>query len=101
MHYIRNYKVVALMVKDFVARGYDPDAMIIAFGSAVRGNYHALSDLDILIVSDRISMDDASVIARIKRDALNDIFAPIEFHIASRVMLDEWYKRFLDVYEIV
>ncbi|MCS6768382.1 MAG: nucleotidyltransferase domain-containing protein [Candidatus Nitrosocaldus sp.] len=29
---------------------YDKDAMIVVFGSAVGGDYHALSDLDMLIV---------------------------------------------------
>ncbi|MDW8000793.1 MAG: nucleotidyltransferase domain-containing protein [Candidatus Nitrosocaldus sp.] len=49
MHYIRNRRDIAERVKRFITM-YDKDAMIVVFGSAVGGDYHALSDLDMLIV---------------------------------------------------
>ncbi|MDW8000794.1 MAG: hypothetical protein RMI32_07295 [Candidatus Nitrosocaldus sp.] len=47
-------------------------------------------------------MEDApSMIATVmKKEVLGDALAPVEFHIASRRLFDDWYKRFIDVYEI-
>ncbi|MEM0441542.1 MAG: nucleotidyltransferase domain-containing protein [Candidatus Nitrosocaldus sp.] len=101
MYYIKNHKDVAEKIKHFITTGYDKDAKVIVFGSAIRGNYHALSDLDILIVSDRLNMDDTpSIISELKNEVFNDPFIPIEFHFADGRLFNGWYKRFIDVYEI-
>jgi len=50
MEYLKNYMHIALKVKEIIKR-IDPDAKICVFGSVVKGNYTASSDIDILIVT--------------------------------------------------
>lgn len=47
---MRNYREVAKKVGSIVER-FDPEARVYVFGSVVRGNYTAASDIDILVVT--------------------------------------------------
>jgi Nucleotidyltransferase domain. len=91
--YFDNYLEIAKIIKDFIIKNLDENAKVIAFGSVPKGTYTPLSDLDILIVSDKIK-EYAKVIVKIK-DYLNDFFAPIEFHFATKETFEKWYKNSL------
>lgn len=55
LEYLRNYREVAKKVGSMVER-FDPEARVYVFGSVVRGNYTAASDIDILVVTTKIKL---------------------------------------------
>ena len=62
------------------------------FGSIIEGRTAASSDIDILIIVDNISREDAY---KLKAKIYKLIDAPIELHIASTKEFEGWYKRFI------
>lgn len=94
LEYLKNYREVATSVKE-VIKEYYKDARIFVFGSVVRGEYTASSDIDILVVSDEVNRESA---ARLKANILRKIgmAIPIEIHVTTRKGLDAWYLRFID-----
>jgi len=97
LRHLGDYRDVAERVKSLV-KAYWGDAEVYVFGSAVEGRYTAASDIDILIVVDGVSRDEAD---RVKASIYECIDAPIELHIASRDEFENWYRRFIDVLEEV
>jgi len=55
LEYLKNYRVVAERVKE-IMRLLDPSAKIYVFGSVVRGLYTASSDVDILIITEKMNL---------------------------------------------
>jgi len=63
-----------------------PGAEVYVIGSIARGDAIASSDLDLLIISDRIpesARERAGLIARIEEEAKLPLHHPIEFHLIS------------------
>lgn len=76
-----------------------PGSDVYLFGSAARGRYTALSDIDMLVVSDIEDLEQISKIkASLKRKYLG---YPLEFHIVNKPTYDKWYKRFLSEEELI
>ncbi|MEM5830252.1 MAG: nucleotidyltransferase domain-containing protein [Candidatus Aenigmatarchaeota archaeon] len=97
-YYFENYMKIAKKIKKFLRNKIDKNARVIVFGSVVKGNYIPLSDLDILIITNKIKRDEyAKVFTKIKKH-LKDLFAPIEFHIVNEETFNNRYKKFLDKY---
>ena len=89
---LENHKEIAEKVKQIVLSRW-PDAELYIFGSTVKGNYTAISDIDILIVlDDRPSRDEEYMV---KAEVYALIDAPIELHVASRSEFERWYKKFI------
>ena len=69
---------------------FDPEAEVYVFGSVVRGEYTGASDIDIMVVTERLD---------IKYDIMVEVYreveAPVELHVVSRRQLERWYKRFI------
>lgn len=55
LYYFKNYLEVAERVKSIIWR-FDPNARVYVFGSVVRGEYTALSDIDILAVISNLDL---------------------------------------------
>jgi predicted nucleotidyltransferase len=76
------------------------DARVLAFGSAVRGDWCVESDVDVLIVSSKVPSD---AIERVKlKMHLKELLGacvPLELHLATPEEFEHWYERFIDVYE--
>ncbi len=53
---LKNWRELAKKIKEVVLR-IIPDAEVYVFGSVVRGEFTAASDLDVLVVSDSIPKD--------------------------------------------
>lgn len=87
---LRNYREIAAHVKAIV-RKMDPEARVYVFGSVVKGEYTAASDIDVLVVTERIEKKYDLMIAMYK--ALPD--APIELHVSTPEQLESWYRRFM------
>lgn len=93
---MRNYREVAKKVGSIVER-FDPEARVYVFGSVVRGNYTAASDIDILVVTTKINLKYELMVA-VYREFID---APIELHVVTPDLYDKWYKRFIKPEEIV
>lgn len=91
---LRNYKRIAIRVKHIV-RKYDPNAKIFVFGSVVRGKFTSASDIDILIVTERIDLKYDIIV-----DVYRSIEAPLELHVVTQKQLEDWYLRFIDPEEL-
>ena len=94
---LNNYMEVATRVKGII-EGFWKDAEIHVFGSVLEGKHTAMSDIDILIVVDGVSREDAY---RVKATVYGAIDAPIELHVASSEEFEHWYKRFIEKLEEV
>ena len=86
---LRNYREVARRVKEIVRR-LDSDAEVYVFGSLPRGEFTGASDIDILVVTERLDLKD-----KMRVDVYRSIEAPVELHVVSRKQLEKWYKRFI------
>jgi predicted nucleotidyltransferase len=82
--------LIAKRVKEIINL-YDPQARVIVFGSVVRGEYTASSDIDILVITEKINMK-YDIMAGVYKEL---VYAPIELHIVSPELYDKWYRRFI------
>lgn len=95
LEYLKNFKEIVEKVKE-MARTVDPRVRIFVFGSAVRGRYTALSDIDVLVVVENLDKK-YEIMIRVYKE----IEAPVELHIVTKELFEKWYKRFIDLNEIV
>ena len=91
----REYIKVARRVKGIV-HSIDPDAKVYVFGSVVRGEATALSDIDILVVTKMIERKYEMMVKVYKA-----VEEPVELHIVTEDLLERWYKRFIPVKELI
>ncbi|MEM2902151.1 MAG: nucleotidyltransferase domain-containing protein [Candidatus Bathyarchaeia archaeon] len=91
----RDHLNAARRVKAIV-QDIDPCAQIYLFGSAVRGETTALSDIDILIVTEMVERRYDMMVKVYK--ALEE---PLELHVANKAMLNRWYRRFIPTDELI
>ena len=89
IHYLRNYLEVAKRVKDIVHL-IDPNARVYVFGSVVRGDYTASSDIDLLVVTPNTKLKYDVMVAVYK-----EVEAPVELHVTTPKDFERWYKRFI------
>lgn len=76
-----------------------PEARVYLFGSIARGKYTPASDIDILIVLDSLqSIDVDRVKTQIKRSLPG---LPLDLHITDKTTFEKWYKRFIDLAELL
>jgi hypothetical protein len=90
---LRNYQEVLKQLKILV-RGIDPEARIIFFGSVLRGDYTASSDIDIIVIPSDMAFKDKITLA-----VWRSLDAPVELHIITKEQFEEWYLRFIDMYK--
>ena len=77
-----------------IITGLYPNARVLVFGSVVRGEATAMSDLDLLVIVDkRETKREAEARASVWRE-LPD--CPIQLHFATERELRDWYMRFID-----
>jgi len=92
--YFADYRRIVERIKEIVLK-YDPEAEVYVFGSVPRGKYTALSDIDVLIVSDKKHLE-YNIKVEVYRK-FGDV--PLELHYTDRNGLEKWYKRFIDSLE--
>ncbi len=92
--YFENYMDYARVIKRVVRRELD-DAEVFVFGSVVEGKHTPASDIDILVVSEKMparQSERARLRAMVFREI--DFFAPFEIHLVNPEEF-EWYRRFV------
>ena len=97
IRYLKNYHKVAVHVKEMIHE-FDEYAEVYVFGSVVEGRYTASSDIDILIISDRIPREKRAEIKAKIRGKIG-IQVPIQLHIATREEYNKWYRRFITTFQ--
>jgi uncharacterized protein len=65
-----------------------PDATIILFGAHARGDAHAESDLDFLVIEPEVRARREEMVRL--RDTLRPLRIPVDVLVASRKTFDEW-----------
>ncbi|MEM2896975.1 MAG: nucleotidyltransferase domain-containing protein [Candidatus Bathyarchaeia archaeon] len=91
----KDYLSMARRVKAIV-QGIDPNAQVYLFGSTIKGENTALSDIDILIVTEMVERKYDMMVKVYK--ALKE---PLELHVVNEVMLNRWYRRFIPTEELI
>ena len=71
------------------------EVRVIIFGSVVKGDYTPLSDLDILIVTEK-NVNYGELIEKIEEE-LGDLTG-VEIHLVTPEVFERWYKKFLNAY---
>lgn len=74
----------------------DASAKIYLFGSVVKGSYTALSDIDILVVTENINKK-YDIMVKVYKE----VKEPIELHVTTPKLYESWYKRFIKDDEII
>jgi hypothetical protein len=92
---LNNYREVARKVKS-IANAVWSRSKVYVFGSVIKGKQTAMSDIDILIVVDGVTQEEAYAV---KAKIYGSIDAPIELHVASSEEYKHWYMRFIDKLE--
>jgi predicted nucleotidyltransferase len=95
LDYLKNYLEVGSKVKRILS-SIDPKVRVYIFGSVVKGYTTALSDIDILVVTENIDMK-YEMMMRVYRE----VEAPVELHITTPEKFSSWYKRFISPNEII
>jgi len=99
--YFKNWRSISRKIKKVLVKFLeDKKLRVIVFGSVVRGNFTPLSDIDLLIVSEKVkpTLEEIVMIRRKIKECLNDPYPPLEIHVASPKLFRNWYKKFIDVY---
>ncbi len=92
---LRRWRDIARKVKEIVKR-VDPDARVYVFGSVVRGDFTAASDIDILVVT-----NDLRKKYEVMVEVYREVDAPVELHVVTEDLMKRWYLRFIRKEEIV
>lgn len=85
----------AKRVKEIV-KAIDPAARVYLFGSATRGRLTALSDIDILVLTEKINLK-YEIIVKVYKN----VEEPVELHVINEKYLEGWYKKFIRPEELV
>lgn len=95
--YFENYLEYGEKIKRIARDVLGDDVKVLIFGSVVRGDWNANSDIDVLIVSEKLSSnweDNRWVRTHIKRSI--GPLSPFQIHLASVEEYESWWKRFLE-----
>ena len=93
----KNQKLMEVVkkVKEIVHE-IDPAAKVYLFGSMVKSESTAMSDIDILVVTKMVGQR-YEMMVKVYRS----IEEPIELHIITDDMLEKWYRRFIPDRELI
>ncbi|ADC65393.1 DNA polymerase beta domain protein region [Ferroglobus placidus DSM 10642] len=94
-----NYRELAVKLKKaFREVLEDDDVRVIVFGSVVRGDYSILSDLDVLVVSEKADkVRYGEVLEEVER--IVGQLVGVEIHLVTPEVFEKWYRKFIDSYE--
>ena len=90
---LQNSRNVVLAVRDIIKK-FDKNASVFHFGSTVRGNWNAFSDIDVLIILNDQSVKDSIIV-----EVFQQLNAPVELHFCTEEQFRNWYMKFIDIYE--
>jgi len=86
-------------IKEICIKEINKNCRVILFGSIVKGSYRIDSDVDVIVILPKIEneIERAEIASKIyKKLGIED---PIELHVISKEEFENWYSKFIDVYE--
>ncbi|BFH74825.1 nucleotidyltransferase domain-containing protein [Sulfurisphaera javensis] len=97
-YYLLHAREYVKKIKDICVKEIDPECRVILFGSVARGNFRIDSDVDVLVITKVRDEIDRARVSQKLHDAIG-VREPFEIHIVTKEEYENWYKRFIDVYE--
>lgn len=91
MAYLKRHMEIAYDVKKII-KEIDSNAKVYVFGSTVRGKYTASSDIDILVITEKIGEKNRMVV-----EVYKHVEAPVELHTVTPEKSENWYKGSLNL----
>lgn len=92
---LKNYRSILRKVREIIHR-IDPSAEIYVFGSITTEKFTGASDIDVLVITDKIDRK-----YEIMVNVYKEVEAPIELHIVTKKQYREWYSRFIERDELI
>jgi predicted nucleotidyltransferase len=93
--YFENYRKYCEEIKK-ISLEILGEARLIIFGSIIKGNWGPKSDIDVLVISDRLPVDwEARRLVREKIKLNLPMFAPFQIHLATTKEYENWYEKFI------
>ncbi|MCD6408579.1 nucleotidyltransferase domain-containing protein [bacterium] len=94
--YFENIDFYSKEIKRLAKEILGEDVRIILFGSIVKGNWTPDSDIDVLIVSDKLSKNwEENTWIKTKIKSSIHFFSPFQIHLARPEEFEGWYKNFI------
>ena len=94
--YFENYLEYSKKIKEKAQELLGDYVRVLVFGSVVRGDWWIGSDIDILIISDKLSsnwIENREIRTEIKKSIGS--FHPFQIHLTTPEEYESWYKRFI------
>ncbi len=94
--YFENYLEYSKKIKEKAQEILGEDVRVLVFGSVVRGDWWIGSDIDILIISDKLSpnwIENREIRTAIRKSV--GPFNPFQVHLATPEEYETWYKKFI------
>jgi len=94
--YFKNYKFYSKRIKKEAKKILGKEIKVLVFGSIIKNEWGAGSDIDILIISDKLPEDiekRGKIKTRIKSKI--SLFSPFQIHLATEKEFKTWYKNFI------
>ncbi len=93
--YFENVEEYGKKIKKEATKILGPCRVLI-FGSIVKGTWGPWSDIDVLIISEKLSSDwNENRILRTNIKSKIDPFSPFQLHLARPEEYENWYKKFI------
>jgi len=94
--YFENFQEWGEKIKKVAQKILGKDVKVLIFGSTIKGEWGHSSDIDVLIISDKLSDDlEKNGELRTKIKKAIDPFSPFQIHLAREEEYKKWWKRFI------
>jgi predicted nucleotidyltransferase len=96
IEYFKNYLYWGKKIKEMARRLLGKDVKVLIFGSVVKGKWGPNSDIDVLIISNKLSKNwikNRLIRTKIKKEI--GPFSPFQIHLATPEEYKNWYRKFI------
>lgn len=94
--YFENIDFYAKEIKRISREILGDDVRVLLFGSIVKRDWTPGSDIDVLIISDKLSTNwEENIWIKTKIKSSIDPFSPFQIHLARYEEFEKWYKNFI------
>jgi predicted nucleotidyltransferase len=94
--YFKNYLYWSKKIKEIAKKLLGKDVKVLIFGSVVKGKWGPNSDIDVLIISNKLSKNwikNRLIRTKIKKEIRP--FSPFQIHLATPEEYKNWYRKFI------
>jgi len=94
--YFKNCLYWGKKIKEIAKKLLGKDVRVLIFGSLVKGKWGPNSDIDVLIISNKLSKNwikNRLIRTKIKKEI--GPFSPFQIHLATPEEYKNWYRRFI------